>query len=122
MPGRSSSRSRERRRLPSGDTWPTESPSTTKPDRDTACDRCSRVPILYFSDARFPIERANGVQTMATCHALAARGHTVTLVVRPDTETPARDPFAFYDLPRLPKLRIETIRGPRSPRARRARF
>jgi len=80
------------------------------------------VTILCFSDTRFPIERANGVQTMATCHALAARGHKVTLVVRPDTESPARDPFAFYDLPRLPKLKIETIRGPRSPRARRARF
>ena len=38
-----------------------------------------------FADTRFPIERANGVQTMATCHALAARGHDVTLVVRPDT-------------------------------------
>jgi glycosyltransferase involved in cell wall biosynthesis len=78
--------------------------------------------ILYFADTRFPIERANGVQTMATCHALAARGHKVTLVVRPDTASPPRDPFTFYDLPRLPGFRIETIKGPRSPRARRAQF
>jgi hypothetical protein len=40
--------------------------------------------ILCFADTRFPIERANGVQTMATCHALASRGHTVTLVTRAD--------------------------------------
>ena len=48
---------------------------------DTRCD----VTVLYFADTRFPIERANGVQTMATCDALAERGHDVTLVVRPDT-------------------------------------
>ena len=47
--------------------------------------------ILYFADIRFPLERANGIQTMATCHALAVRGHDVTLAVRPDTHSPARD-------------------------------
>lgn len=78
--------------------------------------------ILYFADTRFPIERANGVQTMATCHALAARGHAVTLVARPDTASPPRDPFEFYGLAPLAKLRIDTIGGPRSPRARRAQF
>ena len=36
----------------------------------------ARVNVLYFADTRFPIERANGVQTMETCHALAQRGHT----------------------------------------------
>lgn len=78
--------------------------------------------VLYFADTRFPIERANGVQTMATCHALAARGHDVTLVTRPDTARPARDPSGFYDLPALPRLRFESI--PRAPggRAGRIRF
>ena len=55
--------------------------------------------ILYLADIRFPLERANGIQSMETCHALAARGHEVTLVVRPDTHVPPRDPFAFYGLP-----------------------
>ncbi|MBE3095937.1 MAG: glycosyltransferase family 4 protein [Planctomycetes bacterium] len=55
--------------------------------------------ILYFADIRFPLERANGVQTMQTCWALAARGHQVTLVVRPDTAPAPRDPFGFYGLP-----------------------
>ena len=56
--------------------------------------------IVYLADIRFPLERANGIQTFETCHALASRGHEVTLVVRPDTERPARDPFAFYGQPR----------------------
>jgi glycosyltransferase involved in cell wall biosynthesis len=46
----------------------------------------------------------------------------VTLVVRPDTSSPRRDPFEFYGWPRLSKLRIETVKSPRHPRARRAHF
>lgn len=66
--------------------------------------------IVYLADIRFPLERANGIQTFETCHALASRGHTVTLVVRPDTARPARDPFAFYGQPALPSLEI--VRAP----------
>ena len=66
--------------------------------------------ILYLADVRFPIERANGIQTMETCHALAARGHIVELLVRPDTARPARDPFVFYDLPRNDRLVIRRVR------------
>jgi len=62
--------------------------------------------ILYLADIRFPLERANGIQTFETCHALAARGHQVTLMVRDDTIRPRRDPFAFYGLPRVPTLRV----------------
>jgi glycosyltransferase involved in cell wall biosynthesis len=65
------------------------------------------VRILYFADIRFPLERANGIQTMETCWALAARGHQVSLVVRPDTEQPARDPFAYYGLPAERRLIVE---------------
>src|SRR5690348_17119860 len=59
---------------------------------------------------------------MATCHGLAARGHDVTLVVRPDTASPPRDPFVFYDLPATPRLTIRTIAAGRGPRRKRARF
>lgn len=62
--------------------------------------------ILYFADIRFPLERANGIQTVQTCHALAERGHDVELLVRPDTRTPAREPLAFYGLSTAPTLRI----------------
>ncbi len=73
--------------------------------------------ILYFADIRFPLERANGIQTMETCWALAARGHTVSLVVRPDTHSPARDPFRFYGLAPEPRLIIERapVSGPGLP-------
>jgi glycosyltransferase involved in cell wall biosynthesis len=72
------------------------------------------VDLLYFADIRFPLERANGIQTMETCHALARAGSEITLIVRPDTARPARDPFAFYGLPPIDRLRIERppIAGP----------
>ena len=78
--------------------------------------------VLYFADTRFPIERANGVQTMATCLALAARGHLVTLVVRPDTAAIARDPFEFYGWPRAAGVTIRTIAAGEGARSRRLRF
>lgn len=55
--------------------------------------------ILYAADIRFPLERANGVHTMETCAALAARGHRVHMLVRPDTVSPPRDPLAYYGVP-----------------------
>lgn len=78
--------------------------------------------VLYFADTRFPIERANGVQTMATCHALAARGHVVTLVTRPDSASVSRDPFDFYDWPPLESLRFEQVAAAPGGRAARVRF
>lgn len=78
--------------------------------------------VLYLSDIRFPLERANGIQTMETCHALAARGHDVHMLVRPDTRVPARDPLVFYDLPQSRRLQIERapVFGP--PPARRLAY
>jgi glycosyltransferase involved in cell wall biosynthesis len=73
---------------------------------------------LYLADIRFPLERANGIQSMETCHALAARGHGVVLLVRPDTHQPRRDPFEYYGLPKLERLTIETmpVSGPAASR------
>ena len=78
--------------------------------------------VLYFADTRFPIERANGLQTMATCQALAARGHEVTLVTRPDSAPLPRDPFEFYGLPRVEGLTLDTVPSSKGLRARRLRF
>jgi glycosyltransferase involved in cell wall biosynthesis len=80
------------------------------------------VRILYLADIRFPLERANGIQSMETCHALASRGHTVAMAVRPDTTVPARDPFAFYGLPRIDGLRIEVAAVGGPPAARRTGY
>ena len=71
--------------------------------------------ILYLADTRFPLERANGIQTFETCRALAARGHMVTLIVRPDTADPPRDPWVFYGAARERASRSSatpTIAGP----------
>lgn len=72
------------------------------------------VRIVYFADIRLPLERANGIQTMETCFALAERGHDVRLIARPDTQKPPRDPYAYYDLPRHPRFAIEQapVQGP----------
>jgi hypothetical protein len=80
------------------------------------------VNVLYFADTRFPIERANGLQSMATCQALAALGHDVTLVTRPDSAPTARDPYEFYGLPPAEGLKFQTIPTSRHPRLRRLRF
>ena len=78
--------------------------------------------ILYLADVRFPLERANGIQTMETCHALASRGHQVSLAVRPDTHDPKRDPFTFYGLPRVETLHVETVPLGGPPAGRRAGY
>lgn len=78
--------------------------------------------ILYFADTRFPIERANGVQTMETCHALAARGHHVTLVTRQDSARLPRDPLIFYGLPALPGLSFRAVNAHGGSRRRRLTF
>jgi len=67
------------------------------------------VDVLYLADIRLPLERANGLQTVSTCHALAARGHRVTLLVRPDTAETARDPLAFYGLTPIDGLTIARV-------------
>ncbi len=65
--------------------------------------------ILYLADIRFPLERANGLQTFETCRALAARGHAVMLLVRPDTTRPARDPWLYYGAPHEAGLNIARL-------------
>lgn len=71
--------------------------------------------LLYLADIRFPLERANGIQTMETCHALARRGVRVVLRVRGDVADPPRDPFTYYGLPRIAELEIETVSTPTRP-------
>ncbi|MEZ5316045.1 MAG: glycosyltransferase family 4 protein [Vicinamibacterales bacterium] len=78
--------------------------------------------VIYFADTRFPIERANGLQSMATCQALAAAGHAVHLVTRPDAAPMPRDPFEFYGLPPTDQLTFETIGTSRRPAVRRLKF
>ena len=78
--------------------------------------------ILYLSDIRFPLERANGIQTMETCHALSERSHNVSLLVRADTMLPARDPFDFYGLSRSNRLVVDRVPVFGPPQARRVGY
>jgi len=80
------------------------------------------VRIRYLADIRFPLERANGIQTFETCYALAERGHTVHLLVRPDPVRPPRDPFAFYGLAPHARLLVQRARVFGSEPARRMAY
>ncbi len=57
---------------------------------------------------------------METCAALTERGHIVDLIVRPDTTSPARNPFEYYAVTRTDRFRIERV--PASGRASSRRF
>jgi glycosyltransferase involved in cell wall biosynthesis len=65
--------------------------------------------LFSVADVRFPVERANGIQTIETCAALARRGRVVRLLVRPDTAVPPRDPFVYYGIAHDPRLSIDRI-------------
>ncbi|MCL4813804.1 MAG: glycosyltransferase family 4 protein [Vicinamibacteraceae bacterium] len=78
--------------------------------------------LLYLADIRFPLERANGIQTAETCAALAERGHAVTLLVRDDTAVPRRDPWAFYGITPPPTLRVKRLTLVGSPTRRRVGY
>ncbi|MFB3853492.1 MAG: glycosyltransferase family 4 protein [Vicinamibacterales bacterium] len=82
----------------------------------------SALRILYFADIRFPLERANGIQTAETCHALARKGDEVVLVVRPDSAVPPRDPWSFYGLPADARLVLEVVRARGPLQLRRATY
>lgn len=89
-------------------------PPGIRPDTTASAGRPGPFRILSLADTRFPIERANGIQTFETCRALAARGHRVRLLVRADTQVPPREPFAFYGAERLEDFEIQAValRGP----------
>jgi hypothetical protein len=55
--------------------------------------------ILYLADIRFPMERANGIQTIETAHALARRGLEVDLVVRRTDGRSDEACLEFFGLP-----------------------
>ena len=68
--------------------------------------------LLCLSDIRFPMERANGIQTIETCHALARDGIGVELVVRrSDSRTDAAC-LEFFGLEPHPNLRLRRLAIP----------
>ncbi len=67
--------------------------------------------LLYLADIRFPMERANGIQTVQTCHALARAGVAVELVVRRSDERSDAECLQFFGLLPHPNLTLSRISG-----------
>lgn len=65
--------------------------------------------LLYLADIRFPMERANGIQTIETCHALARRGLDVELMVRRSDARTDAECLAFFDLAAHPNLHLRRV-------------
>jgi glycosyltransferase involved in cell wall biosynthesis len=68
--------------------------------------------ILYLADIRFPMERANGIQTIETAHALARRGVEVDLVVRRTDGRSDEACLEFFGLPPHPGLHLVRVVTP----------
>ncbi len=62
-------------------------------------------PVLAAADVRFPLQRANGVQILKTCAALARAGAEVTLLVRQSDPRPTAELLELYGL--RPQARLE---------------
>ncbi len=65
--------------------------------------------LLYLADIRFPMERANGIQTAETCHALARAGVRVDLVVRRTDDRSDAACLEFFGLPPHPNLTLRRV-------------
>ena len=65
--------------------------------------------LVYLADIRFPMERANGIQTIETCHALARRGVEVELVIRRTDARTDAECLAYFGLEPHPKLKLRRV-------------
>ena len=68
--------------------------------------------LLYLADIRFPMERANGIQTVETCHALARAGIQVDLLVRRTDERSDARCLEFFGLTPHDYLHLRRLRTP----------
>lgn len=71
--------------------------------------------LLYLADIRFPMERANGIQTIETCHALARAGVDVELVVRRSDDRTDAACLEFFGLEPHPLLTLVRVALPAAP-------
>ena len=63
------------------------------------------VRITYITHTRFPTEKAHGHQVAQVCGALASLGHTVTLVTPTVGSSTTKDPWKYYDVPKIFEIR-----------------
>lgn len=62
--------------------------------------------ITYVTHTRFPVQKAHGKQIAEVCAALAALGHTVTLLRPSVRNIITTDPFTFYGVPKSFTVRV----------------
>ncbi len=65
--------------------------------------------VACLADIRFPMERANGIQTVETCHALARAGAEVELFVRRSDGRSDTACLQFYGLDPHPNLSLRRL-------------
>jgi glycosyltransferase involved in cell wall biosynthesis len=70
-----------------------------------------RPRVLYFSRIDFPSPKANSIQSLNTCYAMACQGAEVRFVVRRLLQ-PRRECFAYYGLQEHPRLRFVSLSLP----------
>ena len=68
--------------------------------------------LNYLANIRFPMERANSIQTIETCHALARAGVEVELTVRRSGDKTIGECLEFYGLPEHPNLKLHRAKTP----------
>ena len=65
-----------------------------------------KIRLIYITDIRFPMERANAIQTINTCHSLAKQGIEVYLFVRKMDDKKDEECLDYYGLKPIRNLKI----------------
>ena len=69
-----------------------------------------KMRLIYIADIRFPMERANAIQSINTCHSLARRGIEVYFVVRKMDDRTDWECLEYYGLKPIKNLKLKRVR------------
>lgn len=69
------------------------------------------IRLVYITDIRFPMERANAIQTINTCHSIAEKGVDVHLIVRRMDKRTDLECLEYYGLKPVSSLHLHRIRA-----------
>jgi glycosyltransferase involved in cell wall biosynthesis len=72
------------------------------------------IRLIYITDIRFPMERANAIQTINTCHSLARRGIEVHLLVRKIDDKSDKECLNYYGLDSIKTLHLNRLKVPKN--------
>jgi len=69
------------------------------------------IRLIYITDIRFPMERANAIQTINTCHSIAKKGVEVQLLVRKMDKRSDMECLDYYGLKPISTLHFNRLRA-----------